>query len=324
MKTYAPMGIALLLSAILFFVMKPYEDIPKLSEEEPSSEIASETQTVSADRAEKAVKTDKIAEFPIFPAQREKLQKLQRERQDSIRGMTPARIEIPSIGVDTAIEPTGILDNGEMGVPEDVDQVGWFEPGYKTGSKGHSVLAGHVDSLTGPAVFYELENVKIGETVTITDADGRKMVFEIQKKVSYETDEAPIEEIFGPSDDRMINLITCTGDYNRSIGSHEERLVVTAELISDSALVQKAPEAPTNVEATSFSLSWHAVRDDAIIGYRVYEEDIETGEIEKIATVSLFDRKNIEIESNANKRYYVTAVDVDLKESEKAAAQAQQ
>ncbi len=318
MKTYAPMGIALLLSAILFFVMKPFDDNTdntKIIETESSSEIAAETQTVSAEI------TDKIAEFPIFPAQREKLQKLQRERQESIRGMTPARIEIPSIGVDTAIEPTGILENGEMGVPEDVDQVGWFEPGYKTGSKGHSVLAGHVDSLTGPAVFYELENVKIGETVTVTDADGREMVFKIKEKVSYETDEAPIEEIFGPSNDRMINLITCTGDYNRSIGSHEERLVVTAELISDSAVSQKAPEAPTNVEATSFSLSWHAVRDDAIIGYRVYEENIETGEIEKIATVSLFDRKNVNIESDENKRYYVTAVDVDLKESEKTQAQ---
>ncbi len=315
MKTYAPMGIALLLSAILFFVMKPFDDNTKVIETDSPSEIAAETQTVSAEI------TDKIAEFPIFPAQREKLEELQRQRQESIRGMTPARIEIPSIGVNAAIESTGILDNGEMGVPEDVDQVGWFEPGYKTGSKGHSVLAGHVDSLTGPAVFYELENVKIGETVTVTDADGRKMVFEVKEKVSYETDEAPIEEIFGPSDDRMINLITCTGDYNRSIGSHEERLVVTAELISDSAVAQKAPEAPTNVEASSFSLSWHAVRDDAIIGYRVYEEDIETGEIEKIATVSLFDRKNIEIESNEKKRYYVTAVDVDLKESEKAAAQ---
>lgn len=316
MKTYAPMGIALLLSAILFFIMKPYEDNSKpVTEAEPPSELAAETKTVSAE------KTDKIAEFPILPAQREKLEALQRERQESIRGMEPARIEIPSIGVDTAIEPTGILENGEMGVPEDVDQVGWFEPGYKTGAKGHSVLAGHVDSLTGPAVFYELQNVKIGEQVTVTDKDGRKMVFEIKEKVSYETDEAPIEEIFGPSDKRMINLITCTGDFNRSIGSHEERLVVSAELVSDSAVIQKAPEAPTNVEATSFSLSWHAVRDDAIIGYRVYEEDIETGENKKIATVSLFDRKNIEIEQDPNKRYFVTAVDVDLNESEKTEAQ---
>lgn len=315
MKTYAPMGIALLLSAILFLIMKPYEDNSTVTETESPSELASETRTVSAE------KTDKIAEFPIYPAQREKLENLQRQRQESIRGMTPARIEIPSIDVDTAIEPTGVLANGEMGVPEDVDQVGWFEPGYKTGSKGHSVLAGHVDSLTGPAVFYELKNVTIGEQVTIIDADGRKMVFEVTKKVSYETDEAPIEKIFGPTDERLINLITCTGVYNRSIGSHEERLVVTAELVSDSAVTQKAPEAPTNVEATSFSLSWHAVRDDAIIGYRVYQEDIATGEIEKIATVSLFDRKNVEIEATDSKRYYVTAVDVDLKESEKAQAQ---
>src|SRR5690606_25485035 len=143
---------------------------------------------------------------------------------------------------------------------------------------------------------------------------------EVQKLASYETDAAPIEEIFGNADGRFINLITCTGDFNRDIGSHEERLVVTAELISDSAVEIAAPKAPENVTATDFNVSWHAVRDDAIIGYRVYEEDIASGEMKKIETVSLFDRKNITIEPSEGKRYYVSSVDVDLKESQKTEA----
>src|SRR5690606_29971503 len=141
-----------------------------------------------------------------------------------------------SIGVDAAIEATGVLDNGEMGVPEDINQVGWFEPGFKVGAKGHAVLAGHVDSLTGPAIFYHLAKVEPGEMVTLTDADGREIVFKITNKTSYPTDEAPIAENFGAADGRMINLTTCTGTFYRDIGSHEERLVVTAELISDSSV----------------------------------------------------------------------------------------
>ena len=73
-----------------------------------------------------------------------------------------------------------------------------------------------------------------------------------------------------------------------------------------------------NEKTSSFNITWHAVRDDAIIGYRIYEEDVTTGEIKKIKTVSLFDRKNVEIQSSDNKRYYVTSVDADLNESAKA------
>lgn len=314
MKQFVTMGIAVFLVAALFFILKPLANGPAKEEETVQPEEMSEKEAVAGNVV------DKIAEFPIFPEQREKLEMVQKQRQESIKGMEPAHIEIPSIGVDAAIEPTGILNNGEMGVPEDVDQVGWFKPGFKAGAKGHAVLAGHVDSLTGPAVFYELKKVNTGDQVKLTDANGRKMIFEVKKMASYETDQAPIEEIFGNADGRFINLITCTGNFNRDIGSHEERLVVTAELVSDSAVEIAAPEAPEKVTATAFNISWHAVRDDAIIGYLVYEEDIASGEMKKIETVSLFDRKNVTIEQSEGKRYYVSSVDVDLKESEKAEA----
>jgi fibronectin type 3 domain-containing protein len=97
--------------------------------------------------------------------------------------------------------------------------------------------------------------------------------------------------------------------------------VVTAELVSDSSLETTQPAPPENVVATAFNVSWHAVRDDAIIGYRIYEEDIQTGEMKKIETVSLFDRKKVELKTDEAKRYFVTSVDVDLNESEKAQAQ---
>ena len=210
MKQLVTMGTAIVLCLVLFIILKPLAASPTVKEE---SEQTDKTEQTAAEETVSGNYVDKIAEFPILPEQREKLQMLQRERQESIKGMEPAQIEVPSIGVKAKIEATGILDNGEMGVPEDVDQVGWFEPGFKAGAKGHAVLAGHVDSLTGPAVFYELKDVKVGETVVLTDADGREMVFEVKNLKSYETDSAPIEEIFGNSDKRMINLITCTGDF---------------------------------------------------------------------------------------------------------------
>ncbi|MEZ0481667.1 sortase domain-bontaining protein [Planococcus sp. SSTMD024] len=322
MRQYLIMGLATALCITLFFILDPLNgnnpEKPETKQTDTAQTAAKPSeQKTPSERLDTQYK-DKIAEFPVRPAQQEKLSELRQERLDNLQGMKPARIAIPSIGVDAAIEETGVLDNGEMGVPEDVDQVGWFEPGFKAGAEGNAVLAGHVDSLTGPAVFYELDQLEKGDQFTLTDADGREMAFEVRGTSSYITDEAPVEEIFGRSDQRMVNLITCTGDFNRDIGSHEERLVVSAELISDSAMKEQAPDAPDNLKLTASALSWHAVRDDAVIGYRVYEEDLESGESEQLATVSLFERKSIPLEADESKRYYVVAVNVDLKESEKA------
>ncbi|ANU18331.1 sortase [Planococcus maritimus] len=322
MRQYLIMGLATALCITLFFILDP---LNSQDSQKTESQTADTTQTAAKPAEEKTPSErldtqykDKIAEFPVRPVQQEKLAELRQERIDNLLGMKPVRISIPSIGVDAAIEETGVLDNGEMGVPDDVDQVGWFAPGFKAGAEGNTVLAGHVDSLTGPAVFYKLDQLKTGDQFTLTDKDGREMVFEVRGTSSYITDEAPVQEIFGRSDKRMVNLITCTGDYNRDIGSHEERLVVSAELISDSAMKEQAPDAPDNVKLNTASLSWYAVRDDSVVGYRVYEEDIESGEAEKIATISLFERKSIALEADESKRYYVVSVNVDLEESEKA------
>lgn len=321
MRQFWTMATALILCAVLFVILKPLAEEPTFEDDFAQLDLPAVTEQSPAEQLASDEEIDKIAEFPILPEQREKLQELQKQRRESIQGMEPERISIPSIGVDAEIEATGVLENGEMGVPGNLSQVGWFEPGYKVGSKGHAVLAGHVDGPSGPAIFYYLKNVEPGEKVTITGKDGREMVYIVRGKESYVTDEAPVEEIFGSSDSRMINLITCTGTFTSKTSSYEERLVVTAELISDSSVQDKQPEAPTKVVASSFNLSWHAVRDDAIIGYRIYEEDIESGEMTKIETVSLYDRKKVEIEADDTKRYYVSSVDVDLNESEKMAAE---
>lgn len=228
MKSIFTISIALFLCITLFLILEPMADRPLFKEEIKQIELPEEREKTFGKYI------DKAKEFPLLPDQQKKLQQLRIERPQNVKGMEPAQIEIPSIGVDAAIEQTGILENGEMGVPENVDKVGWFEPGFKAGVKGHSVLAGHVDSPTGPAVFYNLTKVKVGERVTLTGVDGRKLIFEVKEINSYQTEQAPVKEIFGESDKRMLNLITCTGDFYKNTGSYEERLVVSAELVSGS------------------------------------------------------------------------------------------
>lgn len=154
----------------------------------------------------------------------------------------PEKLSVPSIDVSAPLEPVGVLDNGQMGVPSTENGAAWFEPGPEPGEKGNAVMAGHVDSIDGPSVFYDLKNVKAGEEVRVTNDNGQELVFEVRRVVSYPREEAPIEEIFGGGDSRNLNLITCSGTFEQEHGTHDERLVVYTELTEESELMLLAAD----------------------------------------------------------------------------------
>ncbi|WP_038559256.1 class F sortase [Terribacillus saccharophilus] len=252
----------------------------------------------------------KVAEFPLLEKQSQKLDQIREERKKQMEGIVPDRIEIPAIDVDATVQPKGELENGEMEVPADDHITGWYEPGYKPGSAGSSVIAGHVDSKKGPAVFFYLTDLEEGDEVYITDKDGKKLTFVVKEMHAYPAENAPIRQIFGASDKAVLNLITCTGTFDHERQTHPDRLVVTTELKQDKP---KLPQAPTEVKKSTNALSWHAVRDEDIVGYRIYKLDGEKREL--VTSVAAFERKNISID-NQDATYAVTAVDMDEQESE--------
>ena len=84
----------------------------------------------------------------------------------------PTRVQIPSLGVDSALTRLGIDAAGALVPPEDFTLAGWFTGGPAPGEVGPAVIAGHVDSRTGPAVFFRLDEVAVGNEVLVDRADG--------------------------------------------------------------------------------------------------------------------------------------------------------
>ncbi|MBW3112081.1 class F sortase [Bacillus sp. MCCB 382] len=84
------------------------------------------------------------------------------------------------------------------------------------------------------SVFFELKKLEPGDQVVLQDEQGKTFTFEVREKVAYEKDDAPLRKIFGPSDKRMLNLITCTGYFDHDIHNYVERLVIYTELIDES------------------------------------------------------------------------------------------
>jgi len=142
----------------------------------------------------------------------------------------PTRVQIPSLGVDSTLAPLGIDAAGALVPPEDFDQAGWFTGGPAPGEVGPAVVAGHVDSRTGPAVFAGLARLEADDLVVVDRADGTTLRFAVTRVERHAKDDFPTEEVYGPTTGPELRLITCGGAFDRAAGSYLDNVVVWAVL----------------------------------------------------------------------------------------------
>lgn len=140
----------------------------------------------------------------------------------------PVSVSIPSIGVERDLIDLGIAATGELEVPEDFADVGWFAGGGRPGGPGPTVIAGHVDSRSGPAVFFRLDELEVGDAVVLQDTSGVVHEYRVTEIATAPKDEFPTAAVFGSTPDDVVRLITCTGPFDSDARSYTDNLVVTA------------------------------------------------------------------------------------------------
>lgn len=144
----------------------------------------------------------------------------------------PQKLIIPKIGVESFAESVGLDNLGRMDVPKKAANVGWYNLGAKVGEKGSVVLAGHFDDINGaPAVFYNLNQLQIGDQFTVIDKANKTWNYKVTNKQIYDFDKVPLTEVFASNDKQRLNLITCDGIFSQSSNTYSKRLVVYSEAI---------------------------------------------------------------------------------------------
>ncbi len=142
------------------------------------------------------------------------------------------RVTVPAIDVDaTPLESLGLLPDGSLAAPADFASAGWFAAGTVPGDRGPAVIAGHVDSVAGPAVFYRLRELVAGDEVVVTLSDGRALTFRVDRTEQAPKDAFPTAEVYGPTPDAQLRLITCGGAFDPSVRSYEDNTIVFASLV---------------------------------------------------------------------------------------------
>jgi sortase (surface protein transpeptidase) len=145
----------------------------------------------------------------------------------------PVQLSIPAIGVSKRLLRLGLRRDGTVEVPAsgDASFPGWFRLGPVPGQVGSAVILGHVDSVRGPAVFYELRSLARGNRVDVRLEDGAVVHFEVQKVATYPNADFPARKVYASRGARALNLVTCGGTYEKENGGYQSNVVVFTRLV---------------------------------------------------------------------------------------------
>ncbi|WP_129338981.1 class F sortase [Cellulomonas endophytica] len=143
----------------------------------------------------------------------------------------PTRVTVPGAGIDMPVDPMGVDAAGGMEVPSSAGTAGWYRYGTAPGDPaGTTVVVAHVDTVEdGLGPFARLRDLRPGDTVTLTGADGTEHRYAVTGTEAVDKTQLPVDELFTREGPRRLVLITCGGPFDRTTGSYRDNVVVTAD-----------------------------------------------------------------------------------------------
>ncbi|UQA98137.1 class F sortase [Streptomyces halobius] len=146
----------------------------------------------------------------------------------------PKQLTIPEIAVQAPFTPLSVSASGQLNPPPagNNNLVGWYRDGVSPGERGASIVAGHVDTKTGPGVFLQLSTLKRGSTVDVTREDGIIATFKVDSVETFSKANFPNDRVYGDTPSAQLRLITCGGAYDHKAKDYVDNVVVFAHLAS--------------------------------------------------------------------------------------------
>ena len=144
---------------------------------------------------------------------------------------SPVYLTIPAIGVRTRLIRLGLTRSGGLQAPRTTTVAGWYTGSPRPGAIGAAVIGGHVDSYTGPGVFFTLRRLHPGDRIYVRQAGGRLAVFRVYAVHRYLKTRFPTAQVYGPVPTPQLRLLTCGGTFDWQTGHYLSNVVVYAAMI---------------------------------------------------------------------------------------------
>lgn len=141
----------------------------------------------------------------------------------------PLRVRVSGTDIDASIIDLGLTDDGSMEIPKDFSVTGWWTGRPPPGELGPSIIVGHVDNQQGPAVFYELRYLEVGDLIEVDRSDGLIAWFKVREVELVDKLEFPIDKVYGTTTAPELRLITCGGSFDKDARSYRGNVIVYAD-----------------------------------------------------------------------------------------------
>lgn len=149
----------------------------------------------------------------------------------AVRIASPTAIDIPTIAVHSSLITLGRNPDGTVQVPDSFHVAGWYQFGVRPGAVGPAIILGHVDSKSGPGVFFRLGALKPGDLVRVGRSDGTTVTFEITGVRSYPKSQFPSIAVYGNTPTPTIRLITCGGAFDAATGHYIANTIAFGQIV---------------------------------------------------------------------------------------------
>ena len=162
------------------------------------------------------------------------VQRAHRERRPALPRSSPVSIDIPTIHVHASVVSLGLNSDGSIAVPPLTrpKETSWYADGPAPGQPGAAAILGHVDAAgVGPAVFYDLGELRPGAKIFVRLRTGRTAIFEAYSVALYSKVNFPTKRVFGYTSWPTLRLITCGGIFDPKSGHYLGNIVAFASYV---------------------------------------------------------------------------------------------
>ena len=150
----------------------------------------------------------------------------------------PRYLSIAKLGVSNArILPVSVNEDRELGTPNNIFDVGWYESSGLPGQGKTMLIDGHNGGPHVHGVFKDLPILGKGDLIVVERGDGEIFKYSVVENVEVPLDESDAymaTAMRSPETGKeSVTLISCTGEWSQSQGTYLSRQFTRAVLVKD-------------------------------------------------------------------------------------------
>lgn len=215
--------VVLALLAILFLTylikVATFEDAYYREKEGSEREVAEGQEEEEVELIEEKPTTEEVKEYTVAPDR-------------------PRYLTIDKIGVSKArIIAVGINPGGELGTPNNIFDVGWYDGSSLPGQNGTMLIDGHNGGPHVHGVFKDLPNLASGDIIKVERGDGLVFKYSVVENKTVSLSEANSymsTALRSPEPGKQsVTLISCTGEWSQQQKTYLSRQFTRAVIVEE-------------------------------------------------------------------------------------------